>query len=123
MHGTSKLFIFNVSDELLFIISSNTKANSHAYTSISSSLSLYPNGFIPNAPFPNSSELKYTTSLLSIYLCAKISSATSPCGSQMIILALFFLVFIKKCIRYFSNSDFQLQVIQVIKQCFSNSLG
>jgi hypothetical protein len=63
IQGTKRDFILSVKDELDFIISSNTKANSPAYTSISSSFSLYPNGLIPNAPSPNSSELKYTTSL------------------------------------------------------------
>ncbi|WP_455756435.1 hypothetical protein [Sulfurimonas sp.] len=89
IHGTKSDFIFRVSEELLFIISSNTSANSLEYISISLSFNFTANGFSANTHFFKSSGVKYTTLSLSKYLSQTISLATSQCGSITITELLF----------------------------------
>ena len=77
IHGTKSDFMFRVREDELFIISSNTRASSLEYISISLSLSFIANGFSAKIHFFNSFGVKYTILLLSKYLFETISFATS----------------------------------------------
>jgi hypothetical protein len=81
IQGTRSDFIFRVKLDELFIISSNTRASSLLYISISLSFNFTANGLSAKTHFFKSSGVKYTTLLLSKYLFQTISLATSQCGS------------------------------------------